>query len=735
MKFTDGNWQIRPGIHATYAGEAYQVTSDSDSLTILAPPAVIHGRGQTLGGVLFKVRLSSPKEDVIRVRISHFEGGQDIGPHFEVVEETVAAVTAVSSESLSFKAGRLEARLNRKAPWQLEFFADDRYLTRSPNRGMAYMLDQQTGAYVLDQLTLQVGEYVYGLGERFTAFVKNGQVVDIWNEDGGTNSEQAYKNVPFYMTNKGYGVFVNHSGRVSFEVGSERSQRVQFSVPGESLEYLVIYGPTPKEILAKYTALTGKPALPPPWSFGLWLSTSFTTNYGEDTVVEFVQGMKDRDIPLSVFHYDCFWMRAFHWCDFVWDPEVFPDPKGMLERMHDRGLKVCVWMNSYIAQASHLFEEGKRGGFLVKKPNGEVWQWDKWQPGMALVDFTNPEAVTWFQSKLEVLIDMGVDALKTDFGERIPTEVVYHDGSDPTLMHNYYTFLYNKAVFEVLERKKGKGEAVLFARSATAGGQLFPVHWGGDCWSDYEAMAESLRGGLSLSSSGFGFWSHDIGGFEGFPPAHLYKRWVAFGLLSSHSRLHGSGSYRVPWMYDDEATDVLRFFTKLKNSLMPYLWSTAYEAHEAGVPVMRPMFMEFPDDPACEYLDRQYMLGPSLLVAPVFSEDGTVTYYIPEGRWTRLLDDDCVVGPRWVTEKHDFMSLPVLIRPNSILVTGRNDKPDYDFTQDLVVQTTVADGDTAIFDLRDDVGGRHRIMATSESGSVKFHIPPRVRTRLKAPKP
>lgn len=722
MKFTDGNWQIRDGIQATYAGEAYQASTDGQSITILAPPSPIHGRGQTLGGVLFNIRVTSPLEDVIRVQVGHFLGADDNGPNFGITEGKPEVSAQVSGEQLSFRSGRLELRLDRKGPWQIEFFGDGHYLTRSPNRGVAYMVDQQTGPYVLDQLTLSVGEYVYGLGERFTAFVKNGQVVDIWNEDGGTNSEQAYKNVPFYMTNKGYGVFVNHSGRVSFEVGSERSQRVQFSVPGETLEYMVIYGPTPKEVLEKYTALTGKPALPPPWSFGLWLSTSFTTNYGEDTVTEFVQGMKDRDIPLSVFHYDCFWMRAFHWCDFVWDPEVFPDPKGMLARMHERGLKVCVWMNSYIAQASHLFEEGKKGGFLLKKPNGDVWQWDKWQPGMALVDFTNPAAVEWFQSKLEILIDTGVDALKTDFGERIPTDVVYHDGSDPVRMHNYYTYLYNKAVFEVLERKKGKGQAVLFARSATVGGQLFPVHWGGDCWSDYEAMAESLRGGLSLSSSGFGFWSHDIGGFEGLPPAHLYKRWVAFGLLSSHSRLHGSGSYRVPWLYDDEATDVLRFFTKLKNCLMPYLWSCAYEAHEKGVPVMRPMFVEFPGDPACEHLDRQYMLGPSLLVAPVFSEDGKVTYYVPDGTWTNLITNDVIVGPKWVTEQHGFMSVPLLVRPNSIIPTGLDDVTEYDYVKHLKVKSFLADGACARFTLRDVEGRRYEITATRSVDELSVEV-------------
>jgi len=244
---------------------------------------------------------------------------------------------------------------------------------------------------------------------------------------------------------------------------------------------------------------------------------------------------------------------------------------------------------------------------------------------------------------------MGIDCFKTDFGERIPTDVVYYDGSDPIKMHNYYTYLYNQTVFEVLEERFGKGGAIVFARSATAGCQKFPTHWSGDSVSTYESMAENLRGGLSLCLSGFGFWSHDIGGFfEQDLSPDLYKRWCAFGLLSPHSRLHGDGRYRVPWVFDEEAVEVLRFFTKLKCRLMPYIFNAACEAHEKGIPVMRAMMLEFPDDPTCCYLDRQYMLGDSLLVAPVFSPEGIVDYYLPEGRWTNFLTNDIVEGRRWV---------------------------------------------------------------------------------------
>jgi alpha-D-xyloside xylohydrolase len=678
MKFTDGTWMMRSGVRAAYPAEVFEAQAKDGALELLAPTRHIKHRGDTLEGPVLTVSVSSPLADVIRVRVRHFTGALELGPHFEIQVGDVQPSVTVDANSAILTSGLLTAKINRQN-WNLEFLVGDQVITRSPSRGMSFIRTEDAGSFMHEQLTLGVGEQVYGLGERFTSFIKNGQSVEIWNRDGGTGGDQAYKNVPFYLTNRGYGVFVNQPERVEFEVATEKVSRVQFSVAGESLEYFVIYGPSPKEILEKYTALTGRPALPPAWTFGLWLSTSFTTNYDEATVTGFLDGMLERDLPLSVFHFDCFWMRAFHWCDFEWDPAVFPDPQGMLARLHERGLKVCVWINPYIAQCSSLFVEGQRQGFLLKRKDGRVWQWDMWQPGMGIVDFTNPDACAWYASHLERLLSMGVDSFKTDFGERIPTEdVQWFDGGDPERMHNYYSFLFNKVVFETLE--KTTGSATVFARSATAGSQQFPVHWGGDCDSSFESMAESLRGGLSLGLSGFGFWSHDIGGFEGMPNTALYKRWLAFGLLSSHSRLHGSTSYRVPWLFDQEAVDVLRKFTKLKHQLMPYLFQKAVEARDFGTPMMRAMLLEFPGDPACETLDRQYMLGDALLVAPIFHSDNTVTYYVPEGQWTNFFTDEMVTGPRWITEHHGFSSLPLLVRPGTLLALGAEDaRPDYDF--------------------------------------------------------
>lgn len=588
MKFTNGYWMIRDGVDALYAREAYELAADAttESLNVLAPTSVVRGRYDTLNLPTFNVDITTPAEGVIRVCAEHWQGATEY-PGFPLNADepgnrdyvTVQAngngdgEVGVNGADVTLTTGGLTVKVVKGAPWNLTFIGEDgKVLTESAGKSLGRFklgaesnvtaqpvsefgvtMDgsarDESDVFIAIQLHLSVGEDVYGLGERFGAYVKNGQSVDIWNEDGGTASEQGYKDIPFYMTSNGYGVLVNNRGHVSFEIGSENT---------------------------------------------------------EATINSFIDGMAERDIPLAAFHYDCYWMREFHWCDFEWDKRFFGDIESTLKRLH----------------------EDK--GYLVRKPNGEVWQTDFWQAGMGLVDFTNPAAREWFKDKVKALLNQGVDAIKTDFGERIPRDVVWYDGSPKLSMHNWYTQLYNQAVFEAIEETYGKGNACLYARSATVGGQQQPVHWGGDCESTFNGMAQSLRAGLSLTSSGFGFWSHDIGGFEGaFPDPAVYKRWVAFGMLGSHSRLHGSTVYRVPWLFDEEdekngvalvpgqtAVDVVREFTKLKLELMPYVYQLGLQPHVNGTPVMRSMFVEFPDNPACRTLDRQYMFGPSMLVAP-----------------------------------------------------------------------------------------------------------------------
>ncbi|WP_368250787.1 alpha-xylosidase [Enterococcus sp. 2201sp1_2201st1_B8_2201SCRN_220225] len=721
MKFTNGYWMSKKGVTLNHPRECVDYRSDGQALELFLPYKNIEQRGDTLNIGLTTLRLESPQENVIKVRLIHNDV-MPATPSFAVKEEQPQIIIDTEDDYL-FETGNLKARIPKEGPFTLEFYGNDRLLTSSKPRAQAEITDSTGKHYMREQLSLDPYEFVYGLGERFTPFIKNGQTVDIWNEDGGTGSEQAYKNIPFYITNRGYGVFVNHPEKVSFEIASENVSRAQFSVEGESLEYFIIYGPTMKEILSRYTDLTGKPALPPAWSFGLWLSTSFTTDYSEKTVMEFIDGMQERKIPFDVFHFDCFWMKEFEWCGFEWDKDMFPDPAGLLQRIHDKGLKVCLWINPYIGQKAKAFQECKEKGYFIKRENGEVWQWDMWQASQGIIDFTNPEARAWYKEQLRTLVHMGVDAFKTDFGERIPTDAVYYDGSDPNKMHNYYAYLYNETVFELLEEIKGEGEAVVFARSASVGSQKFPVHWGGDNISQYASMAESLRGGLSFVLSGFGFWSHDIGGFEENTTNDLYKRWTQFGLLSTHSRYHGNIEYRVPWNFGEEATQVTQKFSKLKNRLMPYIYKEAVMTSKTGVPMMRPLILEFEADYTVHTIDKQYMFGENLMVAPIFNEEGTVSFYLPEGRWTNYLDNKIFEGGKWYQEQYDYLTLPFLARENSIIVEGIiEDTASYDYSTNLIVHAFEINKETTtdVYDVHGELLGSITITPAKDSYEVEI---------------
>ncbi|KAL0947165.1 hypothetical protein HGRIS_013292 [Hohenbuehelia grisea] len=739
MRFNDGFWLLKNGVKAYHGLQVTRVTSIDAGYDLQVSTRPIRHRGDTLGGPVLSIKVHSPTEDVIGVRIEHFaqydpypsiplfpddppipkatlsksESGHVLssgGLTAEVTENPYTITFKSPKRTLTFAGYKHQAVYDVPGRWTVHTAANSSCLTLDPGSNPNPEPLPPNVRYIHSELNMAPGELVYGLGEQFTAFTKNGQSVKVWNQDGGTSSEQAYKCVPFYITNRNYGVFVNHSGEVEIEVGSEKVSRVGVSVADKALEYFIIYGETPLEILDKYTRMTGRPALLPAWSFGLWLSTSFLTDYSSKTVSGFLQGMQDRNCHVRVFHLDCFWMKQYEWCSFTFDPDNFPDPRAYLSEIKEKyGVKICVWINPYISQLSPIFKEGATKGYFIKRKDGTTWQWDLWQPGLAIVDITNPEAQKWYLDKLSALIDVGVDAFKTDFGERIPhANVVYHDGSDPMRMHNMYSVLYNELVFNLLKQRMGEGEAVVFARSSAAGGQRFPVHWGGDCESTFEAMAEAMRGALSLTTSGFAFASHDIGGFEGHPPPEIYQRWVAFGLFSTHSRLHGSGSYRVPWNYGEEAAVNMSNLLDAKHRLMPYLYHhasgniehtgfpsvlilimQAVQANSTGHPLMRAMFLEFQDDPTTHHLDRQFMLGPSLLVAPVFVPVGEESvYYLPAGRWTSFFHPERVVqGPSWIRECVPIEDLPVWVRQGTLLCLGPTGigRPDYNYGEQLEV--------------------------------------------------
>lgn len=738
MKFSDGAWLNKSGYNISYASQCYETDISPNSITVFATSNVIWNRSMTLGGACLEITFTAVAPDIIKVHICHHKGSDCKRPKFDLCElEPYIPEITENDDYAEMKCGETVLRIKKGIEWDVSFLRKGKRITGSKGRCTSYIEEDRFHAeakdrlhiddycfdipeslgtnFIREQLTLDVGECVYGFGEKFTPFVKNGQTVNMWNADGGTNSDQSYKCVPFYITSNGYGVFVNSTANVSFEVASDTVNKVSFTLPGEELEYFFIGGGHLHKVLENYTAITGRPSLPPAKTFGLWLSTSFITNYDEETVTSFIDGMAEHNIPLQMFHFDCFWMREFHWTDFEWNKKQFPNPEDMLMRLKERGLGLCCWINPYISQRSQLFDECAEKGYFIKNYNGGIFQIDFWQPGMAIIDFTNPEAVLWFSDKVKKLLAMGITAIKTDFGERIPTNVCYYSGEDAVCMHNYYSYLYNKTVFDAINDFYGENKACLFARSATAGCQKFPVHWGGDCTGEFSSMAETLRGALSLCSSGFGFYSHDIGGFDATSSADVYKRWCAFGLMSTHSRLHGSATYRVPWVYDDEAVDVLRFFTNLKGKLMPYLYAQAVKTSKTGIPMMRPMVMDFTDDKVCRYLDQQYMLGDNLLCAPVLSEDGTVEFYLPEGKWYDIITGINYDGGRYHKCICSFMEMPILAKSCSIIAIGNfKDQFEYDYAEgtDFLI-CNLADGRSTFADIY-DINSKHVLTLTAE---------------------
>ena len=566
MKFTDGYWLTRPGLAPLYAVEVDDIRRDdrAGTMTVFAPTGVVRDRGDTLNRAMLTVTFSAPMPGVIKVRVERHAGAVEHGPDFEIFgAEGFRPTIELDDDSGVIESGPLRARVARSGPWRVDFESHGRSLTTSLPRSVGHVT--RAGAYdetwMHQQLTIEPGERVYGLGERFGAFVKNGQVVDSGTRTAEPRSEQAYKNVPFYMTNRGYGVFVDIPANVSFEVGSEASARPVLR-RGRILEYFVIYGPEPKDVLRRYTALTGRPALLPAWSFGLWLSHVVHDRLRRgDRQRRSSTAWPSADIPLSVFHFDCFWMREFHWCDFEWDPPTFPDPDGHAARgCTSTALKVCVWINPYIAQRSRAVrararrdglpgQARRRQRLAVGPVAGRAW---------ALVDFTNPAARAWYQAQAARADRPGrrllQDRLRRAHPDRRRLARRLRPGADAQLLH---AAVQRGRLRRAARSTAGEGEAVVFARSATAGGQQFPVHWGGDSDSTFVSMAESLRGGLSLALSRLRLLEPRHRRLRGHPgPGGVQALAGVRAAVVAQPAARVSESYRVPWAFDDEAVDV-----------------------------------------------------------------------------------------------------------------------------------------------------------------------------------
>ena len=547
---------------------------------------------------------------------------------------------------------------------------------------------------VIDAFSISPQEHFYGFGEKFIPIDKRGQKIILWNTDAlGVGTEKSYKNVPFFMSSKGFGIFINTTCKVVSYVGdpSKSSNSFVIEINDSRLDYYLIYGPSFKDILNQYTEITGKSPVPPKWSFGIWMSRCY---YESRKVVEKVADeLREKGIPCDVINFDGYWMRDGMICDFIWDEERFSDPEKMIYKLKKKGFKICLWEYPYVSVKSKMYKEGEKRGFFLTKKDGSVYQINsgavaashtkkgfKGQgmigsfgslpkaPPVGIVDFSNPEALRWYQEKHKPLLQMGVDVFKTDFGEEIPEDSYSYSGINGKEMHNLYSLLYNKTVFEITKSIKGKG--LVWGRSLWAGSQKYPVNWGGDPQANFVGMACTLRGGLSCGLSGIPFWSHDIGGFYGDKPSpKLYIRWAQFGLLSSHARCHGT-TPREPWEFGEEALRIFRFYAKFRYRLIPYLYSYAYIASKTGLPVMRAMVLEYQDDPNVYDKDLQYMLGKELLVAPIFDESNERYVYLPEGKWIDYWTGDIYEGPYNLFYKAPINIIPLFVKAGAIIPMG-----------------------------------------------------------------
>lgn len=470
--------------------------------------------------------------------------------------------------------------------------------------------------------SLSPDEKIFGFGESFTELNKRGQKVVLWiNDANGVQNETMYKPIPFFMSSRGYGMFMHTSSPISADVGKYFSAANSLMIGDEELDLFVFLG-KPKDILDEYTEVTGKAAMPPLWSFGFWMSR--ITYFSQEEGLEVAQKLRDNKIPSDVLHFDTGWFETDWRCDYKFAPSRFDDPELMIDKLKDMGIRTCLWQLPYFVPNNTLFPEIIDKGLYVKNNKGNLPYED------AVLDFSNPATVSWYQDKIKGLLDLGVSVIKVDFGEAAPASGIYASGRTGFYEHNLYPLRYNKAVSDIT--KEVTGDRIIWARSTWAGSQRFPLHWGGDPANTNTAMAATLRGGLSIGVSGFSFWSHDIGGFVNRTPEDIYRRWTPFGMLTGHVRSHGAPPTE-PWEYGEDFMNAFRDADNMRYRLMPYIYAQAKDCSERGLPMLRALFIEFPDDPGSWLVDNEYLFGSDMLVAPLFEEVTSRDVYLPPGEW------------------------------------------------------------------------------------------------------
>lgn len=508
--------------------------------------------------------------------------------------------------------------------------------------------------------TLSPGEKIFGCGESFTGLDKRGQKIVLWTDDAnGIENQGMYKPIPFFLSSRGYGMFIHTATPITCDFGNTFAGVNSLMIGDDELDLFVFIG-SPKQILDEYTKLTGKSPVPPLWSFGLWMSRC--TYNAENQVREVAGKLRQNKIPCDVLHLDTGWFETDWQCDYEFSKTRFTDPKRMLSDLKADGFRVSCWQLPYFVPKNKLFPELVEENLVVRDAKGNLPYED------AVLDFSNPKTVSWYQDKLAGLLKQGVSAIKVDFGEAAPNNGIWANGRTGFYEHNLFPLRYNKAVAEIT--KKVTGDNIIWARSAWAGSQRYPLHWGGDAESTDQGMAAELRGGLSFGLSGFSFWSHDVGGFTATSVENmdkdLFARWLSFGMLSSHSRCHGIAP-KEPWLYGQEFMDKFRMIDELKYRLMPYVYAQAKDSSEHGLPMVRALFVEFPDDPGSWLVEDEYLYGASLLVAPLFHEHETGRQvYLPPGNWDDYQTGKTYVGG-WQNIEAGSIPAIILVRDGTVL--------------------------------------------------------------------
>ena len=567
---------------------------------------------------------------------------------------------------------------------------------------------------------LKPAEALFGLGEHFGALNRRGQAFASWTVDAyGVRSDRAYKNVPLLLSSEGYALFFDMTAPLFYDLGQASTAAWQATARDDHLRAYLIAGDDISSLIRSYHQLTGRPAVPPDWSFGFWISRWGYRNREE--VMAVARRMRAEKIPCDVIHIDPYWMRYHegHHGDFEWDESAFPDPTGMIEELKALGFKVSLWESPYVPLDSEMRREGEQRGFLMKTrtpspAGGGLALVHGFAKPSAAVDFTNPDAVEWFKAKNRKLLEMGVAVMKTDFAEDLPSDAIASDGTPAEQLHNLYPLLYQRAVFETTQAVHGYG--LIWGRSGYAGSQRDPVHWGGDPACTFDDMAASLRGALSWILSGAAFASFDMGGFFGIPELtdppspELYVRWSQMGLLFSHARAHGHTAPREPWAYGEPALSIFRRYAQLRYRLLPYLCAAARRVPD-GPPLVRPLVYDYPSDPTSHHLDDEYLLGPDLLVAPMFKPRGARDVYLPAGGWYDYWTDRRLDGARWIRYDAELETLPLFVRAGAALPMG----PDLHYANER-------DWNPLSFDVYQGDPGRTDIHLSDDHRQLRFSL-------------